>query len=560
MSKLSNILRKIFPRPLEVPSDVVTGTQPPTKEELETLKRLGVSTTAMQDLIFRHTLINFERLALYKELDRAILYPLIGAAAELYSDVATTYSPLQNATAWVTSDISSYQSELSKLLELVGLEEKVLDWAYTLVTYGNIFIKVKAVPGIGIVSIDDDIHPINISRIDYNGTLVGFFETPAGYTTESRKLIAPWEYVHFRILGARKRRPLYKDPMYSEFRTVNLISPDTKTVSGHYGVSLLTNSLPVFKRLRLAEDSIMLARMSKGIKRYIFKVKVDSSNVDAASEIISQYAGLLKRTKALDVDPNKPYYDDKYLPMSMVEDVILPVWGDVNDLQFDELGGDVDIKFIVDVEDLRNQLSCALRVPLQLLGGYTSELPSSLGQSAIERLDIRFARNARRVQRALITGMKRLCQIHLSYLNLDPNPKLFDVHMSETSSAEEEELKDALDKGVDIADKFADLVNKLLGDNISNVELMSYINKRILKLNDFEIVKFMNKVKLPEESKNAIVRSRLNEVKNSAAKSSSISENTDLGAFVTKDDMKLWESKYGNTKVGFTKSTNNVEL
>ena len=150
-----------------------------------------------------------------------------------------------------------------------------------------------------------------------------------------------------------------------------------------------------------------------------------------------------------------------------------------------------DIRWIKDVDELRNQLACALKVPLQLLGGYQEELPSSLGQSSLERLDIRFARQSRRIQRALINGITRMVQIHLAYQGIDPDLNLFQVQMAETSTAEEEELKNALDKGVDVVGKLSEYVETMFGPDVNKEELFDYLKKKFVKLNEFDLEKIL---------------------------------------------------------------------
>jgi hypothetical protein len=318
-----------------------------------------------------------------------------------------------------------------------------------------------------------------------------------GVIGPSSKLLPPWKYVHSRLLGVKKKRPMYDDPNYTAFSTVHIMTPEIRRVSSKYGTSILTNALPTYKRLRLAEDSLMLARLSKGVLKYIYKVKVDNTNYQAVAEIIDEYKTMLKRARAINIDQSSKDFSERYMAMGINEDLIIPVWGDVNDLAIEELGGKADIRWIVDIEELRNQLASALRTPLQMLGGYTGELPSGLGRSAIERYDIRFARQSRRLQRSVIDAIYRLCQIHLSYMGLDPNTNLFEVAMPETSTAEEEELKESLDKGADVVTKMVGLVVDTVGENVDRVELLEYWNEKILKLDDFDVRAFLKEPGAP---------------------------------------------------------------
>ena len=354
MPNFLDILGKLFQKkPAFIPAEQVK--QGLSDKDKEMLRKIGVVSSELNRIMEKLTQINLERMSIYKECDRAIQHWLVGSAVEVYADTATTYDQLHNASVWVTSENQKYLNELNKLLDRIDIEEKIFDWAYTLATYGDLFIKVIAEPGLGIITIDDSEHPINISRADYHGRLIGFYKTPLGYgSTTIEKLVPPWEYVHFRLLGVKRKRPYYGDPMWSEFRTINILSPDVKRIESTYGTPIIINALPVWKRLRLAEDALLMARISRGILRYIYKVKVSGENIEAVSEIIDEYDEILKKARALDIDPNNPEFLSKFSPLSTIEDIVIPVWGDTNDLSIEKIGGEADIKWITDIEELRN--------------------------------------------------------------------------------------------------------------------------------------------------------------------------------------------------------------
>jgi len=518
----------IVSRPKDVAAQSVKSYPHLSQAEKDLLRSTGVVFNEFQQLLYKNTMVNQERRSIYAEIDRALLYPLVGSAMELYSEVATSYNRVNNATVWVTSKEKIYQSVLMKFLDRIGIEEKIFDWTWSTGAYGDLFVEIEGESGLGITNVIDEDHPLNMSRVDYNGRLIGFYDSPISNQAMSneKKILPPWQLIHFRLLGVKKRRSQFGDQMFTEYRNISLMVPDSRRVTSKYGTSLLLNALTVYKRLRLVEDSIMLARLSKGVKRNVFKVMVDGTNVEAVSEIIDEYKTLLTKSRAINPKAGSEYYQEQFSPLGVNEDVMIPVWGDVNNLAVETIGGDTDIRFIADLEELRNQLSSALRVPLQLLGGFQGELAGGMGKSALERLDIRFARSARRLQRAVIDGIKRMCMIHLAYLKLDPDPSLFEVHMPETSSAEEEELKDALNTGVDIVDKLSDLVVKLLGDGTNKVELLNYLNQKVLKLDDFDAGKFMGVVSSKLESLN-LSEQQKEEVKSELR--DSLSEGLDRG-------------------------------
>ena len=467
------------------------------KVSLDLLKKFGIVQSDLHKVIADSTMINWERQGCYQAIEKSLAHPIMNAAVGLYADFACVPSQLMNSTVWVTTENREYKYQIEKMLDVINLEEVIYDWLWTMAAFGDIFVEVHGEPGIGIVSITDNVHPIDLSRIDVSGRLIGFYNSPQGYSiADERKLLPPWEVVHGRLIGAKKRRSQSMDQGYTEFRTISIMTPDDRRITSKYGTSILLDALPTWKRLRLAEDSILMARINRGVLRNIFKVAVgENQNPEAVASLIDSYIDELKRSKALDITAGNSNYQDRFNAMSNMEDIVMPVWGTANNVTIEKLGGEVDIKWIVDIEELRNQLATALRVPLGLLSGYSKEgSPGGLGDGSVERMDIRFARQSRRLQRSLINMLTRMAQIHLAYQGIDPDLNLFKIQMTETSTAEEMELSKALDTSVQTVDKVADLVIKMLGEvDTDKKELLDYLNKKFLKLNDMDLEKMVLK-------------------------------------------------------------------
>jgi len=912
------LMKKNFAQSFFLPG---TLTQQPLSDLQKSLvRKLGVSMEQVVQQMQTDQQVIFGRYELYTEETRAIDHWMVGAATKLYAEFVTNYSQMHESTVWVTSDSPTYEKEIRKLFDTIGLEEKIFDWAYSIAAFGDLFIRVNAAPGVGIISVEDDDHPLNISRVDIDGVLAGFYHTPLGFvqtgTGEGElPILPPWEYIHFRLLGARKRRNLAGDPMANEFRSIHLLGGGAdRQITSKYGTSLIVDALSPYKRLRLAEDSVLLARLTRGIMRYIYKIKVDSTNMEAVASLMDQYVGMLKHARSFDtsgsgffdskanpfclrgdtkihlcggsdisiqelseqfvkyvgkcvwsVNPETqqleakkllwagktrqnaqllrvhldneeyvdctpdhkfmlrdgsfqeaqnlqsgqslmPFYskisqsglpgyecvynpadgqyhyahklvmgripkgyivhhkdynkknndpsnliictkdehhnvyhkkhrlesiqkikenqvawlkgrskdDCVYLqelaitmssrmkkfyaseegqkdilrraeatkqrissgeqqptcPMlgktweevygiegaeihkqnvisatqkawigrkhteeskrkmaqshkgrparnkkvrafrtkicacgcggqfvedsrytktflhghnkghkkiqplvllnhkvvrvewlneredtydiqvegnhnfalssgvvvhnSSMEDILLPVWNDAGDIAIEKIGGDPDIRWIVDVTELRNQLACALKCPLALLGAYIQEASGQLGDQAIEQLDIGFAKNSRRLQRTLIEGLTRLAQIHIAYMNMDPDPEMFTLHMSQTSTAEEESLKKALDTGMDVVQKLLDVLSEVAPE-LDKKKLFNFINQKILKLEGLDLAEFQQDLregKLPPETINRISKKLVKVLESRGSTRKEILASTDLRSYL----------------------------
>lgn len=502
-NKFFKTRKKIIADPIEVPADVVKKAKDaPSRKELvkRVIRRASVwDRTQLSTIVSQALSVSYYRRNLYRECDLSTEHSYVSGAVNLYVDSVTGTSPLTNRSVWVVSNNKKVENILNQLLSEIGIEERLRDWAAQIAIYGDFFVEVIGREGLGVVFIDDNIHPGDIERIEINGRLEGFvrtnfFELSSPVTYE---LEPPWRYVHFRIFGAQKKIINAALGIFGQTGpryTVQLGQRiDTKyKLTSKYGVSLLVDAVPVYKRLKLSEDSVLLARITRGIKYYLYKIKVsgeEGTNFDALMDIIDQYADLLKRKTSLDLTEGGKEWRDRWEAIfAQIEDLFVPET-DETSVSVESLGGEVDIRAIVDIEMLENRLLGALRVSRAMLG-LTDQLPGSLGESSLRRISINFAKSADRLQSALKRGIKRLCQIHLAYLGIDPSPNSFEVEMTGVSSAEEEETKSALDKGIDIASRLMDLLSKAK-EGKDKREILQYVNKKILKLNDLDLERIL---------------------------------------------------------------------
>lgn len=388
----------------------------------------------------------------YKDYEDMILDPTIAGGVEMMVDDACQYNREKKATAWVNTDDPAIKKAADELWEIGQIEERLWDWTFGGVLYGDWMVKPEAQVGKGIVSIMDDWHPADVQRIDVNGQLLGW-RTPraqtetaqSGGVTDDKDFHEAWEFVHFRIQASqRRRREIERQRMMPSIR----FEKDDYRMTTKYGVSVLESVRRIYKQLQMVEQSLIIARMTRALKKYIYKVRVGAAaDVKSATETVLAMRDLLTQQTGLRIGER---FEQQYSPLAGSEDVFLPVFGERGDVDVQELGGDVDVHSIVDVDHLRKKLFGGLHIPAAYLG-FESDLPGSLGESALLRLDINYARTIKRIQRMDILGLTRLLQIHLAYKKLNPDPSRFAVEMDVVSTAEEEERKSTLTSSISVA-------------------------------------------------------------------------------------------------------------
>jgi hypothetical protein len=436
----------------------------------------------------------------YKDYEDMILDPTISGALELMIDDACQFNREKKATVWVNTDNKDIKLAADELWDIGQIEDRIWDWGFNGALYGDWMVQPDAQVGKGIIGIMDDWHPADVQRIDVNGQLLGW-RTPraqtetmqAAATIDDKDFHEAWEFVHFRIQASqRRRREVERQRMMPSVR----FEKDEYRLTTRYGVSILEAVRRIYKQLQMVEQSLIIARMTRALKKYLYKVKCGtSSSVKAAAATCLAMRDLLTQQTGLRIGER---FEQQFSPLSGSEDVFLPEFGERGGVEVQELGGEVDVHAIVDVDYLRNKLFGGLTVPKAYLG-FEESLPGSLGESALLRLDIRYARKIKRIQRMILQGLTRLLQIHLAYKKIDPDPRRFAVEMDVISTAEEEERKSTLMSSISVARDMVGL-NQDLGFRMPPKELGKLIYGDMLGLKG-EFVDLIDKAQeLPMEA------------------------------------------------------------
>jgi hypothetical protein len=383
---------------------------------------------------------------IFDEMDDTVAY--ISAALDIISDDAT--QPDSNGQVIkVIATSEKVQTLTEDLIVQLELEEKLAQWARVIAKYGDLFIQVHTKPEKGIIRVRDNIYPSWIERRDYDGELVAFTGSEDIF---NGKFYAPWDYVHFRHKGELSR---YDD----RINNLNSEVLDDHDLTSYYGQSILRPAIKVYSQLRFVENMILLSRLTNSIRRNIFMINVGDVSPDKAFETVKNYADLLKKDIALDLD--KGVYDSQKKTMTYDEDIFIPVSDTKNDVRLETVGGDVNIAEQYDLEYLLNKLFSALKIPKAYLN-YEQDLNA---RSTLVQLDIRYARMVARLQQTLRGGLLRLCKINLALHGIDPESVDLDIQLTPVSTidteAKSQEIKSKLDVANSLWSTITDINEKL---------------------------------------------------------------------------------------------------
>ena len=394
-----------------------------------------------------------ERVKDYEEMDH---YPEISRALDIYADDSMTYSA-EGKTVEIISDDEKIVNELEELLyQRLDIDFHLWTWIRNMCKYGDHFNLLDIVNKEGVLG------AIALP--------VGEIEREEGYNNDPNSLRFKWnsqgrtsfenyQVSHMRILGDDRYLP--------------------------YGRSILDSSRKVWKQLLMAEDAMLIYRISRAPERRVFYVDVGNIPPKDVESYMQAARDKLKRIPV--VSENNGQVDLRYNPESILEDFFIPVRGDRGS-RIETLPGGENAAAIEDIEYLQNKLFISLGVPKSYL---TAEEDLS-GKSTLAQEDIKFARTIQRIQKIVVSELAKICLIHLYLKGYDESVIYnFDLKLTNPSTVTEMMNLELMDKRFDIARNMAD------SDIISN----SYVQKNVLKLSDKEIATISFEKQLDAHSK-----------------------------------------------------------
>ena len=381
-----------------------------------------------------------ERVKDYEEMDH---YPEITRALDIYADDSMTYAE-DGKILQIVSDDDKIIHELEELLyQRLDLDFHLWTWIRNMCKYGDMFNLLDIVDKEGVL-----------------GAIampVGEIEREEGYNNDPNSLRFKWtaqgntvfenyQVSHLRILGDDRFLP--------------------------YGRSVLDSSRKVWKQLLMAEDAMLIYRISRAPERRVFYVDVGNIPPRDVDSYMQNARDKLKRIAV--TQESNGNLDMRYNPESILEDFFIPVRGDRGS-RIETLPGGENAAAIEDIEYLQNKLFISLGVPKSYL---TAEEDLS-GKSTLAQEDIKFARTIQRIQKIVVSELAKISLVHLYLRGYDESSIYnFDLRLTNPSTVTEMMHLELMGNRFDTASNMAD----------SPLLSLDYIQKEVLKLSASEIV------------------------------------------------------------------------
>lgn len=351
------------------------------------------------------------------------------AALDLYGEDCTQPCPTTARRIWIEAADEQVENLCNELLTRVNADEQVFSIAREVAKYGNCFsgvlqeqkpdgtpgqiTQLVAAPVYAMSRIEDDegrLIGYTVAPIEQMGNTLGMSQ-PSDLT-QGKPTDPPWSFIHWRLLGKERIET--------------------------YGTSYLWAARRSYRRLRMAEDALVIYRLKRSPDRFVFGVKgLAGMSPEDRQRVLRKIRQELRKKHSLNTGSGE--VKQELDPLGVDEDIIV----DEDSISVTRLTGSAQVNHVLDIEYLRKRFFGALKIPADYMG-FSDAKSGFLSESPLSYQDINFARVVKRLQYSVMQGFALLCQLNLSWLGIDPRSSQakFTIHMNPVSALDEKNRLD----------------------------------------------------------------------------------------------------------------------
>ncbi len=383
----------------------------------------------------------------YIDFEQMEFYPELSSALDIYGDEISTFTELNKVLR-----IECKNEEIKNILDalffkVLNVEANLFHWARTMCKYGDFVMYLDIDDVLGVKSAIG-LPAGEVERLegedDTNPNYIQYQWNAGGLTFEN------WQIVHFRILGNDKYSP--------------------------YGTSVLDPARRIWRQLVLVEDAMMASRVIRAPDRKLFKIDVTGVAPEDVEQFMQRVITQMKRHQVVDDQAGTGHVDLRYNPMSVEEDIYIPVRaGQSSDVT--NIAGQKGIDSIDDIKYLKDKLFSAIKIPKAYLSQSDSGVEDT---STLSQKDIRFARTVQRLQRSMLSEMEKIGMVHLYTLGFRGDDLMsFKLSLNNPSRTAQMQELEGLKSKLEVA-------GTAIGQNFFSRQ---WVSKNIFNFSDEELQK-----------------------------------------------------------------------
>lgn len=494
------------------------------------------------------TTVTSSREQIYKTIETMTQDSVLSAVLRTYVEDSVCQNDA-GQRIWVESSDKNVSTYVSFLLDSLNIDKKIYSWAYSLVKYGDVYVKLfresddkqfdlfkdqfkkeNTVLNEDVIvrlhKPDDKYknyvemvaNPASMFELDQFGKIAGYICAPSAVTTtynpskntafnylqyqfnkQDVELYDADEFVHGCLEDNTSRIPEKVDLFIPNTTDPELDTENIETKEISYtvkrGNSLFADVFKIWRELSLIENSIMLTRLTKSSIVRVLNVDIGDMGKEQTAVFMNQLKNKIEQKTALNTDKTMSEYTN---PGPIENTIYVPTHEGKGQITATTLGGDVDPKQLTDLEYFRDKLFASLGVPKQFFG-FTDDAAGFNGGSSLSIISSRYGKTIKRIQSVLCQLVTDLINLFLIDRGLSSYVNNFVVKMQEPVTQEELDKREAANNKIryigDIMNQLSDIqtpsarlkvLKSLLSTTVNDPEIISVIQEEIEKLEDEE--------------------------------------------------------------------------
>jgi len=223
-----------------------------------------------------------------------------------------------------------------------------------------------------------------------------------------------------------------------------------------YADSYLSSVSQAWRSINIIEDALLLNRMDQSNYYRLISVNVGGAVYSkSAIKVLNFYRNLFKKVRRVS-------YDSDCMASTgngQNFEVIIPQTQNQG-VDVKNIGGEIDVKALKDLDTQYNRLFAGLQIQPSMIG-FSSDVPSSLGDSTAQTWDKRFARVCKALSFSAFSALRNIDYMHLRSCGYNVSIDSWDYTTVSMTAQDDIDRGSALKTAVDNLKNISETLNQL---------------------------------------------------------------------------------------------------
>lgn len=459
----------------------------------------------------------------YELLDTMSEDSIVAAILETYAEDATERNE-DGQIVWAMSEDENVQKFVTYLLDTMRVDKHIYGWVYSLCKYGDLYlrlyhesefkdilfdnkektslnedviVKVYEKPDKYVHYLEQVSNPAEMFELTKFGKSYAYIEAPVGYSRDintNNQLIYgtvfnyafknndvtiynPTNFVHACLDDSSNRNP-------EEVTIFTGDNPeDENGIKATYkvkkGQSLLYSSFKIWREMMLLENAMLLNRLTKSSLFRVINVEVGDMPKEQVTLTLNRLKQKFEQKTALNNNVSMSEYNNP----GPVENIIyVPTRGGIGNISTQQIGGDVDVNGLADVDYFKNRFYGSLRIPKQYFGDTDDSAGFDAGKS-LSIISSRYAKAVKRIQNTILQALTDAINILLLDKGLKSYINKYTLHMVPPTTQEAIDRNDMLSARVQLSNDILGMISGI-EDPISQLKITKIMVSKLISDSD----------------------------------------------------------------------------